>query len=437
MQLLPKSFAGRQFAPTVLVTLMVLSINFGSGEMAIAAQPQQPTSLLPGTFAPSEPGTGEPDPTLLEGAVPGYAKKLGISEARAREALEQQALGAGLEEALRKDLPWDFGGLEFDRDNGRWKVFLTRTADEADARKVLADQKITQASFDRVRWSTREREAVVRDLALELKPRLDAGTVSISDAPQDGVIVKLNPAATAAAKEAAAAAGDIVSTTTAGPELKPKPIACLSPYCDPPLIAGVRYENGHSTCTTGFAAWASGSSSQFTLTAGHCTWSPFTPFYSCNANHTWCPQVGVEIGGYFAPTGDGGIMEITNGSFPNYPAFRVFGWTYQTYGVLGSETAAINQYLCHTGQYSYTTCGFVTSTTAGNAAGGTTSIAISGACGIAGDSGGGLWDPANGRAVGITVASFNTASCPPGGTITIYEPVNNEMAVFGVHISTV
>jgi hypothetical protein len=443
MQPALKLFAGPRLASAAAVALITLVIVVVTGGVA-AALPEQPQPLLPGTFAPSEPGTGKPDPSLLEGAVPGYAKRQGVSEDQAREALQQQALGAGLEEALRKELPADFGGLVFDEENGRWKVFLTRTADEAGARKVLADRAIRQVTIARVQWSTREREAAVRELALKLKPRLDAGTVAVSDTPRDGVVIKLDATAAAddvtAATEAAAAADDIASTTYAGPERRPEAAACLSPYCDPPLVAGVAYRTSNGItqkdCTTAFAAYVTGSGNRYNLTAGHCTQAP-SPFTSCNANHTWCPQVGADIGGYYQPTGDGGIMQNTNGSFPNYPAFRVFGWTYPTYGVLGSETAAVGQYLCHTGRITYTTCGNVISTTAGNAMGGATSIAIDGACAMPGDSGGPLFDPSNGRAVGISVATFNGVSCPPAGTITIYEPVNNAMAVFGVHISTV
>lgn len=438
MQPVSKWFGGPKLAYAIVGVAMALVFAIATG-VAGAASPERPEPLLPGTFAPSQPGTAKPDPSLLEGAVPRYAKQLGVSEARARAALKQQSLGVGLEEALRKQLPEDFGGLEFDKDNGRWKVFLTRAADEAGARAALAELGIADVGIARVQWSTRERELVVREVATKLKPSVDAGRVAVSSTPQDGVVVKLESSATAAdnaaARQAVDAAGDIATTTTAGSERRPSPVACLNPYCDPPLVAGVRYETAWiGGCTTNFAVYVPGVAIGYQLTAGHCIHGPNTPFISCNYNHTWCPQIGVELGGYFSAGGDGGIMQITNGSFPNYPAYRIFGWAYPTYGVLGTQTAAIGQYLCHTGYVSYTTCGFVSSTTAANPMGGASSIELQGACGVQGDSGGPLFDPATGRAVGITSGSSVSTYCPSGGNSTVYEPVNNAMAVFGVSV---
>jgi hypothetical protein len=420
---------------TALATLLMLAAGAGAAVAAEVPSPSRPVTVEPGTYIPSAQSKTPADPTLLEGAAARYAEQYDVSRDRAMAVLKAQALGTGLENDLRDDEDVRYADLAFVPDQGTWKVTIAEGGDAAAALRILAAHGIINPQIARARWSAEARDAAERSINRKLHGAIASGVAWTTRRSDNGLTINLSSKASPSDIDSAQSLDGPVSVATdVAPRDLPSPVACGSPYCDVPLVAGVAYtESAVGNCSMGFAATAPGSGNMYNLTAGHCTWVGFT-VSTCNAAITWCPTIGTDVGGYLSAAGDGGIIEL-NGVFPNYPAYRVFGWAYPTYGVLGTSAAYVNQYLCHTGRYTYTTCGFVSSVNGPNQLGGSSSYILQGACSIRGDSGGPLFNPANGTAVGITVASSNPNSCPPGGNETVHEPAGKAAATFGVSIN--
>lgn len=427
---------GRASRGARLAGAVVTALVLGAGS-ATAAQP------VPGEFVPAERSSRAADPSLLAGAVSRYADQYGVDKAQAERILRAQGRGGGLEEELRRELGDGFGELRFVQERATWQVRLSPSGDAAAATAVLARRGIDGPLIDRVRWSAKAREAAQRALYERLAPAVDAGEIRLLSDPDKGVVVATSAATRAGvaltAKRAIAVAGlDAIATVvTAERSPRPSAAACDDSYCDAPLVAGVQYNP--SGCTIAFSAHAGGGS--YNLTVGHCISNPNWPnpgraAWTCSAGSAWCGYFGHDLGGYYSPAGDGGVVAVTSTTFPNYAGFRVFGWAFPTYSVKGTQNASIGMYLCATGRITRTTCGTVYSLSEQNAQGGSAMIGLQGACAIPGDSGGPLFDPANGNAVGMTAATYNRDACPPGGTRTTYEPVTRAASTLGVTVKT-
>ncbi|MGB7157299.1 MAG: hypothetical protein WBD40_04485, partial [Tepidisphaeraceae bacterium] len=197
-------------------------------------------------------------------------------------------------------------------------------------------------------------------------------------------------------------------------------------YGGSPWIAGMGNKTipdsgGYSRiCTTGFHARAIGN---YFLTAGHCLFDGVggSPYRQICTAYMRCTTAGVDVGGYAGYGGDAGVIASWDVIAP-YPA--MLDWTNPVnaaIAVFGAGTSVYGKYYCRTGigsagaGHSATTCGrnagmaiahdptygsrgMLAQTLRGNV------------CAFDGDSGGPVWDPYIGWAIGI----HNAASAPWG-----------------------
>jgi hypothetical protein len=421
--------------------LGITSISAASAAAGIAGVPP-----APGEFVPAPPMSStkvDPARSPLPDAVKAYAKQNNVGRERAQLVLVAQSHGTGLEEELRNRLGEGFGGLEFDQEKARFKVWLAPGGSRDTAASVLATRSLDDTALLTTRWSAVAREKAVGALSSRLAAPLKSGAVSLTSTPDRGVVVTrysdTDDSINATAAEVVNQLGDEVISVhakDAAPQL-PEPQACVNMYCDPPLVAGDAYgyvisSSSWGGCTTAFSA--SAGSNQYQLTAGHCTSVPNWPSpgrwnNTCYSNGSSCPWIGQDIGGYAGAGGDGGLMSA-GGTWYNYPAVHVIGWSWPTYGTPGTGNATVGMYLCHTGLgISATSCGTVTSLTAGGAWGGSAMVEVSGTCTIGGDSGGPWFDPSTMVAIGIHSAGY--AGCNQRG---YFEPVTRAAATLGVTV---
>lgn len=397
----------------------------------------------PGRFFPAPIGVSRPVATdLLDEAARQYAARYGVSQETALARLREQGRLGGLQADLRARLGDGFGQLSFDNERGMVKVLLSPSGDERRAREVLAEHGVDDAIYARSAWSARELDEATTELARQLAPQVEAGTVAIRQVADDGLVVAVDPDAEApsltAARRAAGAA-------TVEPKLvreevsRPQAAACTGPYCDPPFHAGLYYHaDGGGSCSAGFTAYVSGSSAQYTLTAGHCVSVPNWPnpgrrnwtVYGDGVTGVWISQ---DLGGYYngtPGTPDGGVIWHTNPSFPTYPAIRTYGWTWASYPVYGTDNATLRTWVCKSGGRTQSVqCGTVTSTNNGGG-----QFLFDTACTMGGDSGGPIFNPANLYALGITATLYNTPLDGPctSSTVTGGEPVTRATSSLGL-----
>ena len=195
---------------------------------------------------------------------------------------------------------------------------------------------------------------------------------------------------------------------------QPTPSACVYPYCDPPLRAGIRILNTVTGggCTGGFIARSRSDGILYQFTAGHCAY-----FAGTNDWLTYFPDgtgVGHIIGPIhnwvFSGSGDMAIMRVNR---PIEWAPRA--WVYvtdgpdtardTTYNIADDKGSTLGQRICITGGfYGRSDCGTVTRINVTATYGGVTvhHLGEGSYCGTTGDSGAPIY--ASHIAYGLNVA---------------------------------
>ncbi|MFG3103619.1 putative Ig domain-containing protein [Streptomyces sp. NPDC048182] len=202
------------------------------------------------------------------------------------------------------------------------------------------------------------------------------------------------------------------------------------------VIGGEKWVPGtESPCSIGFPVTRSGGASAF-LTAGHCTNDADQPAYGKDGS-----RLGTSnrrgTGSVNAAEGDFGIVEVDQSGWRVAPT--VAGWGQGDVTVTGSAEALVGTAVCHSGQTSGFHCGQVTKVDQtvdyGNVVIG--GLSYTSACSAGGDSGGSYVTASGGKAVGLH-SGGGSATCSGGSgeKFTIFQPVGEALAKFGVSLVT-
>jgi hypothetical protein len=390
--------AVRSIAATV-----VLAIGVGT----LAAGP--PASASAGTGAhrraPAESAVEPASPALAPSAfeVDDLAAAQGISPDEARERLTWQTHLPTLHDRAKASLGDSFAGTWVDAADGDRLKLGVAGSDAGDRRAAgaVVDALGLAAVTDvvEVRHSLAELQRASARLADDVSA-LHAGSgapVSTGIRPDRNAVVLHLPAtaatpatpttpaapttATTAAAERTASAG-----AAAAAELAPRARAelgdmvevvhdatvvraeaCVYPYCDPPLRAGIGVSNDATGagCTGAFLARSRVDNRLFQMTAGHCsllggsgTWSTLFPDGSRH-------PIGPVHRAVTSEAGDAAILRVTNPT-----GWRARAWVYVTngpsttvdeqYAIAADGSSSVGQRMCLSGARSgNTTCGQV------------------------------------------------------------------------------
>jgi hypothetical protein len=382
---------------------------------------------------------GQSTPSSLRRlAASAYAHRYGVSLGQARRVLALQARGHGLDAALRRRLGRRYVGAWFDNARRRWDIAIRSGAGLAGVRAQLAARRLTRSRIERVAAGSSSPDDAIGQLQQQLATYLAAGAITLGEGQGARVIVSMADDLPSQDQEHVRAVVDaigVAATVAVVPraEVHPSPAACSDTFCDPPLVAGVKYAHDDgSSCTTGFAVHSPVDPAPFILTAGHCIRTGLSVWTCSVTGGVVCSTFGVDYSGYYGG-GDGGLIKVTNPSWPTYAAW--YNYPSQELPVLGSESAAIGEFLCHTGTVTRTTCGTVSAKNVsvtysdGTALSGMTRV--DGSCINAGDSGGPFINPNTGIAAGIT--SGGVFGC---STVVYYEEVQRALQLLGVQLDT-
>lgn len=163
----------------------------------------------------------------------------------------------------------------------------------------------------------------------------------------------------------------------------------------------------------------------FFITAGHCTSTSATWY----ANSGQTTVLGTRTGSSF-PGNDYGIIRYTNTSIPHPSAVYTYPGTVT---INGPGNPVVGMTVCRSGSTTGVRCGQITglNQTVNYANGTVTGLIRTNICAEPGDSGGPLYNPANGQIIGIL--SGGSGNCTTGGT-TFYQPIQEILSAYGVTI---
>ncbi|MGB7157298.1 MAG: hypothetical protein WBD40_04480 [Tepidisphaeraceae bacterium] len=395
--------------------------------------------------------------TSAQNAVKAYARDYDVTATRAQAVLEMQARGTDLSEVLPEALGSSFGQVWF-RD-GRYDVYVQKGGDVALARELLAERGVSSTAIVReVPWNAADLRRELGAVHGRLPHQSDADEAFVATADGGLEITLARSASDATARAAADAgrrtaseAGVPVDVVRADHELgTPTRMYALPGYGGPPWIAGMLNrptDDSAGSCTTGFYARAIGN---YFLTAGHCIGNR-TPYRKVFRSPGSPVNVGIDVGGFDNTWGDAGVIASWDVMAP-YPA--MLDWTNPVnpaIAVFGASLSTNGFFYCHTGVgshlagHSATTCGtnrgygpitfpgypnevFYRQIYRGNT------------CGWVGDSGGPVWDPFIGHAIGIFEGGQGGSAFNGGcGTnmILYYTDAKPAAATLGVTIATI
>ncbi|MGB7158202.1 MAG: hypothetical protein WBD40_09060 [Tepidisphaeraceae bacterium] len=394
-----------------------------------------------------------------DAAVRTYAEDYGVSATEARQVLEEQAKGKDLGMVLPRELGKSFAQVTFT--GGRFNVYVQEGGDVDHAHQLLTERGISAtATVHEVSWNATDLMDGLRSAHDALAARMSTrrfrvtavnGALEISLAPSAEETAERLVASTALTTESEQ--NIPVKLVRANSEFgEPTPAYTLPGYGGPPWVAGMLNKpagDRAGPCTTGFHARALGN---YFLTAGHCLFNGGTPYRQICTSSANCFTAGVDVGGYVNWMGDAGVIASWDVMGP-YPAMLDWNQRYVGVGVFGYSTSIYDFFYCHTGigshqhGHSATTCGRNKGTTIANYdpfPDGSRMVVQTlrgNVCSYAGDSGGPIWDPYVGYAIGIlTGADWTRASGPFGGCgtnmIVYYTDAVPAARALGVTIAT-
>lgn len=302
--------------------------------------------------------------------VTSLAADRGISQAEARERLEDQRKLSALIDNAKKELASRYAGVHVEPDNGDrivLRVKSDRPAPPASASEA-ADRAIEKARLKgkvSLRTTTRSEQEM-----MALQARIDRDLVAVNEGAPATVDVEpggrsnqlqltIPPSPTAPQREFINSARDRY-----GDDLRfgDKPGAatddsCSSgAWCDPPLRGGVRIiYNGSGLCTAGPVVRSVSDNKLYLATAGHClsgrygTWSTH---FASGSSH--------DIGVPHNLTNDLGILRINNVGGWGLPRAWIRIQSDNSYGVRGYYWSTVGQRVCMTGSFTGSNCREVT-----------------------------------------------------------------------------
>ena len=215
--------------------------------------------------------------------------------------------------------------------------------------------------------------------------------------------------------------------------IRPAPLACTYPFCDPPLRAGVRISASGVSCTGGFLARSRSDSKLYQFTAGHCGAATKGPWQTRFANRS-LHNIGLVHNFMFDSSADASIIRVDN------PAgWRARAWVQVTrsdyttadpeYPIRAVGDSAIGMRVCVTGSwFGVSDCGVVDGVDVtvdyGDAV--VTGLVSSTLCATFGDSGA----PIYARNTAYGLLSGGAADCQ-----TFYQPIRKAEDVMRVNVA--
>lgn len=210
-------------------------------------------------------------------------------------------------------------------------------------------------------------------------------------------------------------------------------LGCTYPFCNPPLRAGIEIDSSGVSCTGSFLARSRTDNKLYQMTAGHCNVNPGATWSTRFANRE-PHNIGPFHRSAYGPTGDGGIIRVSNPS-----GWRSRAWVLVTsgpdttananYPIRADGNSSVGQRVCVTGaQFGRTDCGTVTAV---NVTADFGDAVISGLveasiCAIPGDSGGPVF--AHNTAYGLLIGTASLCDA-------VFEPARTEEDLLNVSIS--
>jgi streptogrisin C len=387
-----------------------------------------------------------------------------IEEAQAR--IERQEASVALAEEARRVFGSRFGGAYIDHARGGALVVgftgatasaeLDRLAGQHGLRghTIGATVRYSQDQLDAALATLRRGLAEVNagataPVMVALRP--DANAVELTQ-PADGVATSAQRSYLAWAR---ASYGAMLLPVVSNEAPEPATFAglanaalvanCGYPSCGPPLRGGFPIFGG-GTCTAGFMTKSNVDNKKYVLTAGHCLRNSTTTWETYDDN--WARvDIGERHNRVFGAGGDMGIIRVDD---PGY--WQPKGWVYvswspgpyptttnaeYTIGGTGYSSAIVGEYLCKTGQTTYTNCGEVKALNQTVHYGGSVDVTVHGLGRVdmltcKGDSGGPLYvqHVAYGVVSGVRLWP-NSDKC---GDITWYQGINGALDAMNVHL---
>lgn len=269
---------------------------------------------------------------------------------------------------------------------------------------------------------------------------LQAGYVPDESVVRLGVPVQsgqLTPAQRTVVAEASRRFGPMLVTYTYKDRVSAD--ACLFPYCDTPLRAGIRINP--VGCTLGFLGRSQSDDKLYAFTAGHCLDGSASTVYSTQFRDGSVHNIGPRHNFVYGTNGDAGIIRVTNEA-----GWRARAWVYvlastgndgvsgtaydAEYPIWGDGASSLNMRICKSGvSPDRTSCGRVKELgltityTSGVTVRG---LARTSYCSLGGDSGGPVY--AGNTAYGIHVAGAD-------GCVAYYQGIRGAENLMNVNVS--
>lgn len=383
------------------------------------------------------------------------ARERGVSLAEAERRIGWQQRAHELQDVLASALREDqFGGLWIGDDDDRIKVgvvdagFAANTTAGRTIGGLAADHGLADAvDIVRVRhslaaltrandWLGGELERVNNGAPWPLQAGYvtDESTVRLGLPPR---AQELTPAQRALIGEAKRRLGPMLSTYSYTDRITAD--ACLFPYCDPPLRAGVRINP--VGCTLGFLGRSRSDGKLYAFTAGHCLDGSSSTIYSTHFSDGSVHNIGPRHNFVYGTGGDAGIIRVTNEAgwrarawvyvWPSTGNDGVGGTAYDAeYPITGDGASSLNMRICKSGvSPDRTSCGRVKElgVTVTYTSGVTVrNLARTSYCSMGGDSGGPVY--ASNTAYGIHVAGSS-------GCVAYYQGIRGAENAMNVNVS--
>ena len=328
------------------VSLMAVIVMLGAASAQAASSAANGAPLEPPTVAP----TPTPVPANLHALVPVdqytisrtqaeasqpaetieyYEKHFGVSSEVARSRLATQAMGAGLEAGLRKQIGNAATEVWFDNSTGEWVADIS-TAASATVSSVAANEgisgsyRVQHVGYTRIQLLKGE-EAVISRLSSTINEGLVQ--VGIAEGKIDVSLASGLDEQAARGQEAAEAAATVdgsppvVVTHSSESTFNARTTArCLFPFCDT-LMGGDMYgtygpKGENFNCTMSWWAGYEGINAvehPLMLTAGHCSRDGGYQGIdvSCLPYPGGCAGIGINAAYYFGNDGDWSAIAVS------------------------------------------------------------------------------------------------------------------------------
>lgn len=356
--------------------------------------------LVAFAMPPAAASTADVSDEAVESLVDAYD----ISAAEATQRLEAQPEQTALARKLSNQLGTRAAGTWIDGETGALRV---NVLDAAAAQQVEAAGAVPK----RVDTSLRHLQRAQAELAEGAVP---AGVAWAVDVPANALVLSIPRGANDARTAAFIADAKALDV----PVRVERIAAAVVPHA---FYGGQEIRGSGWLCSSGFIA-ASGST-QYVITAGHCT--ELSPTWTTSSGQTIGPEAGTSF-----PGNDYGRIRISNPS-----ALQPVGAVVNGGGITditGSGRPPVGSTVCKSGRTTGTTCGQIQAynvTVSYQGAGTVRQMIQTNVCTQGGDSGGALF--AGGTAVGVTSGGLD-APCSTPGFVSFFQPVDEILSAYGL-----